>query len=152
VLCIGYELPKIVPTSGHSIASTWVIATRPQPKHLIGRASASSGKLRIHTSMYARPLTGELSVVAKMKSSPTRLGATPSLIKRLKSSRRSLPGYCRWSIHAQTLPGRLRSVRARLACRVSVHFLVIRAVTVCWVTAATASHTRCWLHNSFLPR
>jgi glycine/D-amino acid oxidase-like deaminating enzyme len=34
VLCTGYELPKIVPTSGHSIASTWVIATRPQPKHL----------------------------------------------------------------------------------------------------------------------
>jgi glycine/D-amino acid oxidase-like deaminating enzyme len=34
VLCTGYELPKIVPTSGHRIASTWVIATRPQPKHL----------------------------------------------------------------------------------------------------------------------
>jgi glycine/D-amino acid oxidase-like deaminating enzyme len=34
VLCTGYELPKIVPTSGHSIASTWVIATRRQPKHL----------------------------------------------------------------------------------------------------------------------
>jgi glycine/D-amino acid oxidase-like deaminating enzyme len=34
VLCTGYELPKIVPTNGHSIASTWVIATRPQPKHL----------------------------------------------------------------------------------------------------------------------
>jgi glycine/D-amino acid oxidase-like deaminating enzyme len=34
VLCTGYELPKIVPTHGHSIASTWVIATRPQPRHL----------------------------------------------------------------------------------------------------------------------
>lgn len=34
VLCTGYELPKIVPTRGHSIASTWVIATRPQPRHL----------------------------------------------------------------------------------------------------------------------
>jgi glycine/D-amino acid oxidase-like deaminating enzyme len=34
VLCTGYELPKIVPTHGHSIASTWVIATRPQPKNL----------------------------------------------------------------------------------------------------------------------
>jgi len=34
VLCTGYELPKIVPTRGHSIASTWVIATKPQPKHL----------------------------------------------------------------------------------------------------------------------
>ena len=34
VFCTGYELPKIVPTHGHSVASTWVIATRPQPKHL----------------------------------------------------------------------------------------------------------------------
>jgi glycine/D-amino acid oxidase-like deaminating enzyme len=34
VFCTGYELPKIVPTHGHSIASTWVIATKPQPKHL----------------------------------------------------------------------------------------------------------------------
>jgi glycine/D-amino acid oxidase-like deaminating enzyme len=30
VFCTGYELPEIVPTSGHSISSTWVIATRPQ--------------------------------------------------------------------------------------------------------------------------
>jgi glycine/D-amino acid oxidase-like deaminating enzyme len=34
VLCTGYELPKIVPVHGHSIASTWVIATKPQPKDL----------------------------------------------------------------------------------------------------------------------
>ena len=34
VLCTGYELPKIVPAHGHSVASTWVIATKPQPKHL----------------------------------------------------------------------------------------------------------------------
>jgi glycine/D-amino acid oxidase-like deaminating enzyme len=34
VLCTGYELPKIVPTRGHSIASTWVIATKRQPEHL----------------------------------------------------------------------------------------------------------------------
>jgi glycine/D-amino acid oxidase-like deaminating enzyme len=34
VLCTGYEMPKIVPADGHSIASTWVIATKPQPKHL----------------------------------------------------------------------------------------------------------------------
>jgi glycine/D-amino acid oxidase-like deaminating enzyme len=33
VLCTGYELPKIVPTNGHTIVSTWVIATRPQPKN-----------------------------------------------------------------------------------------------------------------------
>lgn len=34
VLCTGYELPKIVPIEGHSVASTWVIATRPQPQRL----------------------------------------------------------------------------------------------------------------------
>jgi glycine/D-amino acid oxidase-like deaminating enzyme len=34
VLCTGYELPKIVPIAGHSVASTWVIATKPQPKRL----------------------------------------------------------------------------------------------------------------------
>jgi glycine/D-amino acid oxidase-like deaminating enzyme len=34
VFCTGYELPKIVPTHGHSIASTWVIATKRQAKHL----------------------------------------------------------------------------------------------------------------------
>lgn len=34
VLCTGYELPKIVPTDGHSVGSTWVIATKTQPKHL----------------------------------------------------------------------------------------------------------------------
>ena len=34
VLCTGYELPKIVPAEGHSIASTWAIATRPQSRRL----------------------------------------------------------------------------------------------------------------------
>jgi len=34
VLCTGYEMPKIVPVEGHSIQSTWVIATKPQPKRL----------------------------------------------------------------------------------------------------------------------
>jgi glycine/D-amino acid oxidase-like deaminating enzyme len=34
VLCTGYEMQKIVPTEGHTIESTWVIATKPQPKRL----------------------------------------------------------------------------------------------------------------------
>ena len=34
VFATGYELPKRVPTTGHTIASTWVIATRPQPGRL----------------------------------------------------------------------------------------------------------------------
>ena len=34
VLCTGYEMPKIVPIADHSIESTWVIATKPQPQKL----------------------------------------------------------------------------------------------------------------------
>lgn len=34
VLATGYELPFCVPTEGHSIASTWAIATVPQPQNL----------------------------------------------------------------------------------------------------------------------
>lgn len=34
VLCTGYEMLKLVPSAGHTIASTWAIATRPQPKRL----------------------------------------------------------------------------------------------------------------------
>jgi glycine/D-amino acid oxidase-like deaminating enzyme len=34
VFATGYELPKGVPRAGHSIASTWAIATRPQPRRL----------------------------------------------------------------------------------------------------------------------
>lgn len=34
VFATGYELAKGVPTEGHSVASTWAIATRPQPRRL----------------------------------------------------------------------------------------------------------------------
>jgi glycine/D-amino acid oxidase-like deaminating enzyme len=34
VFATGYELPKGVPRKGHSIARTWAIATRPQPRTL----------------------------------------------------------------------------------------------------------------------
>jgi glycine/D-amino acid oxidase-like deaminating enzyme len=32
IFCTGYELAKIVPAAGHKIASTWAMATRPQPR------------------------------------------------------------------------------------------------------------------------
>jgi glycine/D-amino acid oxidase-like deaminating enzyme len=32
IFCTGYELAKIVPAAGNRIASTWAIATRPQPR------------------------------------------------------------------------------------------------------------------------
>jgi glycine/D-amino acid oxidase-like deaminating enzyme len=34
VFATGYELPKGVPRAGHAIASTWAIATKPQPRRL----------------------------------------------------------------------------------------------------------------------
>lgn len=34
VFATGYEMPKNVPHKGHDITSTWVIATRPQPRKL----------------------------------------------------------------------------------------------------------------------
>lgn len=34
IFATGYELPKGVPRKGHSIATTWAIATRPQPRRL----------------------------------------------------------------------------------------------------------------------
>ena len=34
VFATGYELARGVPTAGHAIASTWAIATRPQPRRL----------------------------------------------------------------------------------------------------------------------
>jgi glycine/D-amino acid oxidase-like deaminating enzyme len=34
VFATGYELPKGVPRKGHTIASTWALATRPQPSKL----------------------------------------------------------------------------------------------------------------------
>ena len=34
VFCTGYEMPSIVPTEGHRIESTWVIATGRQPERL----------------------------------------------------------------------------------------------------------------------
>lgn len=34
VFATGYELPRHVPRKDHGIASTWVIVTKPQPRHL----------------------------------------------------------------------------------------------------------------------
>ena len=62
VLCTGYELPKIVPMHGHSIASTWVIATRPQPKHLWPSEcfiwEASNPYLYVRTTVDGRVICG----------------------------------------------------------------------------------------------
>jgi glycine/D-amino acid oxidase-like deaminating enzyme len=39
VFCCGYEMPAWIPTVGHRIASTWVMATRAQPRALWPQAA-----------------------------------------------------------------------------------------------------------------
>lgn len=34
IFATGYELPKGVPRKGHTVASTWALATRPQPRNI----------------------------------------------------------------------------------------------------------------------
>jgi glycine/D-amino acid oxidase-like deaminating enzyme len=46
VFCTGYELPEIVPSSGHSISSTWVIATRPQSQASVAERGLHLGSER----------------------------------------------------------------------------------------------------------
>ncbi len=62
VLCTGYELPKIVPAHGHSIASTWVITTRRQPRHLWPSEcfiwEASDPYLYVRTTIDGRVICG----------------------------------------------------------------------------------------------
>jgi glycine/D-amino acid oxidase-like deaminating enzyme len=62
VLATGYEIPKWVPHAGHAIASTWAIATAPQPQRLWpGRCmiwEASDPYLYVRTRPDGRVLCG----------------------------------------------------------------------------------------------
>jgi glycine/D-amino acid oxidase-like deaminating enzyme len=62
VLCTGYELAKIVPTSGNKVFSTWAIATRPQPAALWPQQAliweASEPYLYLRTSPDGRVICG----------------------------------------------------------------------------------------------
>ena len=62
VFCTGYEVPKVVPQHGHAIASTWVIATRPQAQQLWRDRSllweASSPYLYLRTTADGRIICG----------------------------------------------------------------------------------------------
>jgi glycine/D-amino acid oxidase-like deaminating enzyme len=62
VLATGYELPSFLPRGYHYIASTWAIATRPQPEHLWpGRPliwEASDPYLYMRTTADGRVLCG----------------------------------------------------------------------------------------------
>jgi glycine/D-amino acid oxidase-like deaminating enzyme len=62
ILCTGYELPEGVPTQGHSIVSTYAIATRPQPQRLWSRRcmiwEAASPYLYVRDSPDGRVICG----------------------------------------------------------------------------------------------
>jgi glycine/D-amino acid oxidase-like deaminating enzyme len=61
VFATGYELPKGVPRKGHSILSTWAIATRPQPRapaHLPMIWEASDPYLYLRAAPGGRILCG----------------------------------------------------------------------------------------------
>ena len=62
VFATGYEVPEVVPHRGHAIASTWVIATRPQPRRLWPDRTlvweASSPYLYLRTTADGRIICG----------------------------------------------------------------------------------------------
>jgi glycine/D-amino acid oxidase-like deaminating enzyme len=79
VLCTGYEMPKIVPTHGHSIASTWVIATKPQPKNL-WPDECFIWEAADPTFTFEPPSMGALSAEVKTKNSQMRPAGTRNLM------------------------------------------------------------------------
>jgi glycine/D-amino acid oxidase-like deaminating enzyme len=62
VFATGYEVPTVVPQRGHAIASTWAMATRPQPRALWTDRSlvweASSPYLYLRTTDDGRVICG----------------------------------------------------------------------------------------------
>lgn len=80
VLCTGYEMPKLVPMSGHSIRSTWAMATAPQPKDLWPELAliweAASPYLYVRVTDDGRIICGgEDEPFSDEKSRDERLGA-----------------------------------------------------------------------------
>ena len=151
VLCTGYELPKIVPTHGHSIASTWVIATKPQPKHLSPSEcfiwEAKDPYLYVRATIDGRIICGgEDEEFTDEPRRDAKLGAKARILENKLA--KLLP-----KVHSRAqFAGPLRSVRAKRGCQASVPFPVIRVVTPYWVMAATESHFQCSPRNSFPPQ
>lgn len=62
VLCTGYELAKIVPSTEHRLVATWAIATRPQPAKIWPQAAliwqASSPYLYLRSTFDGRVICG----------------------------------------------------------------------------------------------
>jgi glycine/D-amino acid oxidase-like deaminating enzyme len=87
VFCCGYEMPKWVPMHGHRIASTWVIATRPQPRALWPQAAliweAADPYLYVRATPDGRVICGgedEPSADAALRDA--RIGAKSAVLER----------------------------------------------------------------------
>ena len=148
VLCTGYEMPKIVPVEGHSIQSTWVIATKPQPERLWPEEcfiwEAADPYLYVRATIDGRIICGGED--AEIADAGHRDALLDDKAKTLeKKLGRMLPKVD----SAHSLPGRPPSVRAIPDYLVSVQSRVIRAAMPCWVMEGTESHIRCLPPSSF---
>ena len=105
VFATGYELPKGVPRKGHRIATTWAIATRPQPRGLwpghgfIWEASDPYLYLRVGP---ARPdhLRWRRRDVQRRRDA-----RRPQRGKDRRASKPSWPSCCLMSTRAPTMAG-----------------------------------------------
>lgn len=96
VLCTGYEVPKFIRGDGFMISSTWVIATRPQPKKLWpGRSlvwEASDPYLYMRTTREGRIIVGgEDQGFANEKKRDTLISKKSKLLS--KKAQRLFPDF-----------------------------------------------------------
>ncbi|HEY2417908.1 MAG TPA: FAD-dependent oxidoreductase [Steroidobacteraceae bacterium] len=95
IFCTGYELARIVPAGNNKILSTWVIATRPQPRRIWPQQAliweASEHYLYVRTTADGRVICGGED--QDFDDAQTRDALTPLKSKRLeKKLQRLLPG------------------------------------------------------------
>ena len=136
VYATGYEMPTAVRPTGHTVHSTYTIATKPQPAKLwpdhchIWEAAAPY--LYARTTPDARVICDGEDEPFKMRNNGrlTRAQNRPSRAKL----RRLFPSW----IVTRPLPGAARSAPAHTACRPSAPFLTGPAALPSWRSVAMA--------------
>jgi glycine/D-amino acid oxidase-like deaminating enzyme len=87
VFCTGYEMPKLVPMQGHSIASTWAMATRAQARALWPQRAllweASDPYLYVRATADGRVICGgEDESFSNAESRDARIAAKTFVLQR----------------------------------------------------------------------
>lgn len=87
IFCTGYEMPPWIPTDGHRISSTWVLATRPQPRVLWPRSAliweAADPYLYVRATLDGRVICGgEDEAFADPKRRDARTAAKTLVLQR----------------------------------------------------------------------